>query len=470
MSDLGPGHGDGTALTEKATTDKIQVEKPLHENNEVALRAEIESLRRQLETRAPGHGHGAGPKRRVSGGVIWGLAFVAVVALVAAFFAGYLPQSSRKTALAKESKDDNAALPLVNVTTAKRSAANSQLVLPGSMQAITEAPVLARATGYIKTRLADIGDHVKEGQMLAEIDAAETEQAVRQARAVVEQTKAALEQATANLNTGKTTTDMARVTAERWTSLVEKGAVARQDADTYRAQYDAQRSNVESLTKAVGVAQSNVSASESALNRILQVQGYLKVRAPFAGVITQRNVDTGALVNEGNTLLFRIAQTERLRTYVSVPQSDAVSIHVGQVAQITIASLPDKKFPGTVTRTASALDPATRTMLAEVQVSNLENLLLPGMYAQVNFSTLRAEPPVVIPGDTLILRSDGPQVAVVTEGDLIHYAKVQVGRDYGDRVEVLEGINPGDRLVINPGDTVREGVKVKPVLLAVATK
>jgi RND family efflux transporter MFP subunit len=444
----------------------------LSDNNEEALRAEIEALRRQLEHRhAPAAGHGHGQKsRRPSAGALWGIALAVVVVLVVAFFAGYLPQSSRETALAKESRDENAALPIVNISTAKTSSGTSQLVLPGSIQAITEAPILARASGYIKTRLADIGDHVKEGQLLAEIDAVETEHQVMQAKAQVEQAKAALDQVTANLNAGKTNAEMARLTAERWTSLVEKGAVARQDADTYRAQYDAQRSNVESLEKAVGVARSNITGAESNVDRLLEMQTYLKVKAPFTGVITQRNVDTGALVNEGSTLLFRIAQTDRLRTFVNVPQADAVSIHVGQTAQLTITSLPEKKFNGTVTRTSNSLDPSTRTLLAEIQVSNSENLLLPGMYAQVNFSTPRAEPPVVIPGDTLILRADGPQVAVVGAGDVIHYTKVQIGRDYGDRMEVLSGISPGDRLVVNPGDTVREGVKVKPILLATATK
>ena len=163
-----------------------------------------------------------------------------------------------------------------------------------------------------------------------------------------------------------------------------------------------------------------------------------------------------------------MAQNDTLRTFVNVPQSDAVAIHVGQNADVVIASMPSKKFLGTVTRTANALDPGSRTLLAEIHISNKEGLLLPGMYAQVNFTTLRAEPPIIIQGDTLILRSNGPQVAVVGDGDVIHYATVQVGRDYGDRVEILEGIADNARLVVNPGDVVQEGVKVKPVMLAQA--
>ena len=278
---------------------------------------------------------------------------------------------------------------------------------------------------------------MKEGQLLAEIDAVEIEHQVAQAKSAVEQTKSALEQANANLSAGKTNAELARVTAERWTSLVQKGAVARQDADTYQSQYEAQKSNVESLEKAVGAAKSNVAGAESNVSRLLEMQNYLKVRAPFDGIITQRNVDTGALVTESSTLLYRIAQDDILRTFVNVPQSDATSIHVGQEAEITIASLPSRKFNGTVTRTANSLDATARTLLVEVQVSNKERLLLPGMYCQVDFTTKRAEPPVMVPGDTLILRADGPQIAVVGDGDVIHYTKVQVGRDDGDRVEVL---------------------------------
>ncbi|HYA17334.1 MAG TPA: efflux RND transporter periplasmic adaptor subunit [Bryobacteraceae bacterium] len=440
------------------------------ENSEEALRAEIEALRRQLAERpAESHAHPHGHRsKRPSAGVLWSLALVGAAILVAAFFAGYLPQTSRETALAKESKDEGAALPPVNVVLAHRSPAKTELVLPGSIEAITEAPILARASGYIRKRIADIGDHVKEGQELAEIEAPELGHQVAQARTQVQQASSALEEANANLEQGKTNTEMARLTSERWNSLVARGAVARQDADTYRAQYEAQRAGMQALEKAVAAAKSNVSGAEANVARLLEMQSYLVVRAPFAGVITQRNVDTGALVNEGNTLLYRIAQNDTLRTFVNVPQADAVSIHVGQTADVTIASMPSKKFAGTVTRTANALDPGTRTLLAEVQVSNKEGLLLPGMYAQVNFTTLRAEPPIIIQGDALILRSNGPQVAVVGAGDVIHYAKVQVGRDYGDRVEILGGIDDDARLVVNPGDVVQEGVKVKPMMLAAA--
>ena len=366
-----------------------------NENTEERLRAEIEDLKRQLEARRHVvEDHASGRMRKVRPATLWVLAAVVSMALVSAFFLGYLPQSSRQTALAKEAQESGAADPLVNVSIVRRSSGKSELVLPGSIQAVTEAPILARASGYIVKRNADIGDHVKAGELLAEIEAPELDQQVRQAKAGLDQASSALEQASANLQQGKTNADMARITAERWSSLVQKGAVARQDADTYQSQYEAQRANVLALEKAVNVAKSNVGVAEANLGRLTEMQGYLKVRAPFTGVITLRNVDTGALVNAGATLLFRIAQTDRLRTYVNVPQTDATSVRVGQPPTLKIPDLPSKDFTGTVTRTANSLDPSTRTLLAEVQVPNQSGLLLPGMYAEVNFTTPRTEPPL----------------------------------------------------------------------------
>jgi RND family efflux transporter MFP subunit len=222
---------------------------------------------------------------------------------------------------------------------------------------------------------------------------------------------------------------------------------------------------VQSLEKAVNVAKSNITAAEANLGRLTEMQGYLKVRAPFAGVITLRNVDTGALVADGTTLLFRIAQTDRLRTYVNVPQADSTSIRVGQPAQLKIPDLPSKTFIGTVTRTANALDPATRTLLAEVQVANEGGLLLPGMYAEVNFTTPRMEPPLMIRADALVVRGDGPHVAVVGDDNVVRFQTVQVGRDYGDQLEILGGLKKGQHVVISPGDVVRENAKVRPVLV-----
>jgi RND family efflux transporter MFP subunit len=208
---------------------------------------------------------------------------------------------------------------------------------------------------------------------------------------------------------------------------------------------------------------SSVNAAEANLARLTQIKTYQTVRAPFDGVITLRNVDTGALVNEGSTLLFRVAQTGTLRTYINLPQSDADSVKPGQRAVISITDIAGRKFNGEVTRTSNALDPATRTLLTEVQVQNVDGALMPGMFAQVDLTVPRRYPPLLIPGDTLVVRSDGPQVAVVQPDATVHFTRIQLGRDFGDRLEVLSGLQEGQRLAINPSDEVREGVKVNPV-------
>jgi len=444
------------------------MQMPVNDRTEQQLLAEIEELKRRLH--AQGRDQHRAQNKRPSAVALWILAVVTVLILAGAFFAGYLPQITRQTALAKEAKEESTTLPPVNVSRVEQAPGKSQLVLPGSIQAVTEAPVLARASGYIRKRYVDIGDRVKEGQLLAEIDAAELDQQVQQAKAGVDQARSSLDQAQANLLQGKTNSEMARYTYERWNALVQKGAVSRQDADTYKSTWEASDQNVQSLDKAVNVARSNIAVAEANLGRLTEMQGYLKVKAPFAGVITLRNVDTGALVTEGSTLLFRIAQTDRLRTYVNVPQADASGVHVGQVAQLRIPDLPSRTFPSRVTRTANALDPATRTLLAEVQVSNETGVLLPGMYSEVDFTTSRAEPPLLIRADALVVRSDGSYVAAVDDNSVVHFKKIQVGRDYGDQIEVLGGVQKGERVIISPGDVVRENAKVRPVLVGKVTK
>jgi RND family efflux transporter MFP subunit len=385
--------------------------------------------------------------------------------IVAGLFAGYLPRQRREDVLAAESKAGARTLPVVNVVKVGRSAAQSELILPGNIQAVTEGPVLARTSGYLKRRLVDIGDRVKQDQPLAEIEAPELDQQIRQARAAVEQADNAAGQADAALKQGQANENLARVTQERFKNLFEKGVVSRQENDNYQAQWAAQQANVEALGKAISVARSNAGAVRANLDRLAELKNYQTVRAPFEGVITVRNVDTGALVSEGATLLFRVAQAGQLRIYVNLPQSEAAAVRPGQRASLTVPELPGRKFAGTVTRTSGALDPATRTLLTEVQVSNPDGALLPGMYAQVDLSVPRSHPSLLIRGDTLVVRADGPQVAVVASDGKVHFARIQLGRDYGDRLEALSGLEEGQQIVVNPSDAVREGVQVKPVML-----
>ncbi len=390
-----------------------------------------------------------------------------MVLSVIAFFAGYLPLQSRRAVIAGEARQEQLALPRVEVVRVGRSTRKSELELPGTIEAVLEAPILARADGYIARRLVDIGDRVHAGQEVAEIEAPELEHQVVQAKATVQQVQAALEQAQANLLQGQTDTELARITAQRTGALLKKGAVARQDDDQNQAQYQAKLANIQALEKAILVQRSNLAAAEAAEARLDQMQSYRVVRAPFDGVITLRNVDTGALVNAGSTLLYRIAQTATLRTYVNVPQSDSGSVRPGQTAMLSVPNLPGRQFPGTVARTSNALDPSSRTLLVEIQVPNAENLLMPGMYARVDLSSARSEPPLLVPSEALIVRADGAQVAVVVSASggsdhSVHLQKVEVGRDYGDRLEVVRGLQEGAMIIMNPGDAVQEGEKVDP--------
>jgi RND family efflux transporter MFP subunit len=429
-------------------------------STEDQLRSEIADLKRQLESaKHPG----AHATRRPSAGTLVLLAVVLTGLIVAGFFVGYLPKQKREEVLAAESKEAVASLPAVNVARVTRAEGRSSLVLPGNIQAVTEAPILARSSGYIRKRNVDIGDRVKAGQVLAEVEAPELDQQIVQAKAVIAQAKSSVQQADAAIQQGKANENLARITAGRMTNLLGRGVISKQDNDNAQAQWAAQQANVAALEQAAAASRSNVSAAEANLSRLEQLKTYQTVRAPFDGVITLRNVDTGALVNEGNTLLFRIAQTGMLRIYVNLPQADAESVKVGQRGEISISEIPGRKFVGTVTRTSNALDPTTRTLLTEVQVQNADGRLLPGMYAQVDLIVPRRDPPLLIPGDTLVVRADGPQVAVVGPDSAVHFTRIQLGRDFGDRLEVLSGLELGQQLAVNPSDVVREGVKVRPV-------
>ena len=431
-------------------------------STEADLRAEIEQLKRKLEAKP-----GAVEKPpRPSGRMIRGLLLLTVIILVAAFVIGYLPRHRRELLLSTEADSKNESLPEVSVATVVRGSASGTLVLPGNIQAVTEAPILARAEGFVQKRYVDIGDHVSSGQLLAEIEAPDMDQQVRQAQASLQQSEADLERATASLEQGKANQSLAKVTAERWSNLAGRGVVSRQENDQYQAQYQAQTANVRALDRAVAAAKSSVSAAEANVARLSDMQSYLKVRAPFAGVVTLRNVDVGALVNAGNTLLFRIAQTNPLRTYVNVPQVNAADVRAGQSAALSTSDLPERKFAGKVARTASALDPASRTLLVEIQVPNPDGRLLPGMYVQVDLNLPRKEPPVLIPSDTLVVRPEGTMVASVDGSGVVHYLRIAAGRDFGEQLEVLSGLTEGQKVIVNPNDSVQEGVKVHPIAAA----
>ena len=451
-------------MTRSSSTEPDNPGRTALGNVEEELRAEIEQLKRQLHERVHATGaHGLENPRRPRRAAILGLLLLIAAIFVVAFLAGYVPRHRRELQLVAEAHAQQESLPEVSVMAATRGSGIGNLVLPGNIQAVTEAPILARAEGFIQRRYVDIGDRVSAGQLLAEIQAPDLDQQVVQARAAVQQSQADLERATAALEQGKANEALAKVTATRWNNLSNRGVVSRQENDQYQAQYLAQSANVRALDRAVAAAKGNVAASQANVARLTELQGYLQVRAPFVGVITLRNVDVGALVNTGSTLLFRIAQTNPLRTYVNVPQVDAPEVRVGQTATLSTADLPDRKFNGVVTRTANALDPASRTLLVEIQVPNPDGKLMPGTYSQVDLNLPRKDPPLLIPSDTLVVRPAGTLVALVDANNKVHFQAITVGRDLGDRIEVLSGLKAGQRVIVNPNDSVQEGVKVHPV-------
>ena len=437
----------------------------MSEANEQQLQRRIEELERELRDRQSGLAADAVPTNqwKPSRLTVTALFLGFVVLLIGAFLGGYIPLQRREALVRAAAEEHDKGLPRMEVMQVGRASGQSEMKLPATIQAVTEAPILARADGYLKSRFVDIGDRVHTGQPLAEIDAPELDQQIRQAEAAVEQVQASIEQAQAALEQGKANRDLARVTADRWKTLVAQGVVSRQENDQYQAQLVAQGANVQALEKAVSAQRSSLSASKANLARLQEVQSYRVVKAPFDGVITVRNVDIGTLVSTGTTLLYRIAQTGTLRSYVNVPQSNANSVHLGQPALLTVSNFPGRSFRGTVARTANVLDPASRTMLVEVDVPNADSALFPGMYAEVNLGITLQNPPLVIPAQALLVRSDGAQVAMVNSDGIVHLQKVAIGRDYGDRVEILQGVDQGATILAAPGETAREGAKILPV-------
>jgi RND family efflux transporter MFP subunit len=429
---------------------------------EQQLRRQVDDLKRQLREHQEGQSGPPAKRWKPSSITIAAILLGLIVVLAGAFVAGYIPLQRREALVQTEADERGKDLPHMEVMQIGRSSLQSDLTLPGTLQAVTEAPILARADGYLKKRYVDLGDKVQAGQPLAEIEAPELDQLILQAEAAVAQAQASLEQAQASLEQGKSNRELARVTAERWKTLAAEGVVSQQENDQNQAQLTSLNANVQALEKAIAAQRSNVAAAQANLARLQDVQGYRIVKAPFEGVITVRNVDVGALVTTGSTLLYRIAQTGTLRTYVNVPQVNASAIHAGQAARLTLSNFPGRHFPGSVARTANALDPATRTMLVEIAVPNADGALFPGMYAEVDLSTARANPPLLIPAQALLSRSDGAQVAVVQKDGVVHLQKVSIGRDFGDRVEIVQGVAEGTTILVAPGDAA-EGAKIVPV-------
>ena len=341
-------------------------------------------------------------------------------------------------------------VPSVRVAAVQASAPTWPITLPATTSAFAAANIYARATGYISRRDVDIGDHVKAGQLLAEITAPELDHQIAQSEATLVQLKAALQQAQANR-------DLANVTWGRDKPLVDKGWVTPQQGDTDRLGLAAQDA-------AVAVAQANIKQQQAQLQVLHQQKDYQSVVAPFDGVITQRNIDIGSLVQAdatSGTFMFTIMHTDVIRVQLYVPQEAAFGLKPGVQANIRVPELPGRVFPGSVTRLANALQPTSRTLLTEIDVPNPDGALTPGIYCLVDLKIPRTTPSLIVPSAALIFNQDGMSVAVVENG-LAHLRKVNVVRDFGTSVEVDQGLREGEQVILNPSVDLAEGSKVQP--------
>jgi len=297
-----------------------------------------------------------------------------------------------------------------------------------------EAPIYARASGYLKRWLVDLGGTVEAGQLLAEIDSPELNQELARARAELAQAEAALA--------------LARVTATRWADLLKTASVSEQE--TAEKQSD------------LALKSATVDGARANVHRLEELQSFERVTAPFAGVITARRTDVGELVAAaGGRELFRLAQTGTLRVYVRVPQTAARAVKLGQIAELTIPELPGRIVPAKVVRTSGAMDPSSRTLLTELEVDNAKGEILAGSYAQVRFPNAQSEAVLTLPSNTLLFRAEGLQVGVVGADGTVALRGVTLGRDFGATVEVLAGVGPADRVIVNPADSLLNGARVR---------
>ncbi|MEO7142449.1 MAG: efflux RND transporter periplasmic adaptor subunit [Bryobacteraceae bacterium] len=408
------------------------------------------------------------PHRKASRGRLVAALVAFGLLLAAAIAAGLIPRLHRERALAAAVREDAAQAPVVSVARVEESEARGNLELPGNLMPQVETPVYARADGYVRRRLVDMGDHVRAGQVLAEIETPELDQQIEQANAALSQARANLLQMQANGAQARANLNLAAVTARRWKNLAAKGVFAQQDADEKQANLEAQQAQVQAAEAGIAVAENTIAGGEANLRRLEDLKSFDKVAAPYAGVITARdqNLDAGTLINAGNNgpnrELFRVAQVDPLRIFVNVPQTYVESIRPGQTAKLTVDEIPGRVFTATVKRTTDSLDTTSRTLLTILEVPNPQGLLLPGMYGKVQFALTHAMRTLLIPADALVVRADGTQAAVVGDDRKIHFRKIGVGVDYGARVEVTSGLTAGERVVVSPTDVVRENATVEP--------
>ena len=343
-------------------------------------------------------------------------------------------------ALAKET--ETLAIPTVAVIHPTAEAPQEDLVLPGTLQAYVESPIYARTNGYLRKWYRDIGSRVSQGELLADIDTPEVDQQLSQARA--------------DLNTSQANENLSRITATRYEELLKTDGVSKQEVDNAAGDYAAKKATVQS--------------AEANVRRLEQLESFKHIYAPFSGVITRRNVDTGTLINAGNggtqQELFFLAQTDPIRVYLTVPENYAPSVRAGLGAYLQLTQYPGQNFQGKVVRTSEAIDPSTRTLLTEVDVPNKNGQLFPGGFAQVHLQVKVAATRLQVPVNALLFRSEGLRAVVVDANHKLHLRPLTIGRDYGTSLEVLQGLDGNDWIVLNPADSLDEGQEVRVKELA----
>ena len=360
---------------------------------------------------------------------------VVSLAVVGALTSGILPRLTARTTLRKDTAQ--MALPTVAVVRPERTAEAEEVVLPANVQAYISAPIYARTNGYLKKWYADIGAHVKEGQLLAEIETPEVDQQLQQARA--------------DLGTAQANLHLAEITASRYQDLLKTNSVSQQETDN--------------ATGALAANKATVQANQANVNRLQQLQSFEKIYAPFTGVITARKTDIGDLIDAGasggsKTDLFDIAQPDKLRVYVNVPEAYSQAAKPGLTADLTLAEFPGKRFQGKLVRTAEAIDPASRTLLVEIDVVNPTGVLLTGSYAEVHLKLPAGASSYIVPVNTLLFRKEGLRLAVVSDGKAV-LTPVTPGHDFGDRMEIIGGLKGDESIVVNPPDSIISGQPVR---------
>lgn len=385
---------------------------------------------------------GKGPFVAAAGGFLL-LAVVGVVFLI--------PKLHHQNVLEDRAKDASGPPP-VAIQEVAVGAPTSTLDLPGTVQSFAQTPIYARTSGYIARRYVDIGDHVKAGQLLAMIEDPQTEQSLRQARATLLQLKAQLLQAQANAT-------LSTLNNTRGQQLHKEGVISQEAADNYTALSGANDATV-------AAAKANIGAGEANVRSLEEQASFSRVVAPFTGVILSRSIDTGSLITSGSansvTQLFTIGQSGVVRVFINVPQSNAPDALNSSTAQVTFRELPGHVYSGALTRSSTAIDPASRTLLAEIDLQNTDGKILPGMFATVSFAVKNSKPPVLLPGNALVVRTAGPQAYTVDANNVAHLHSVTLGRDYGTDVEVVSGLQAGDHVILSPSDSVQDGSKVAP--------